>query len=227
MRLSERAIRERLLVVAKAPAEALLHRLVERVLAGVPERRVPHVVTEPDRLDQVFIQTQRPRDDARDRRRLERVGHASPVVVAVGIDEDLRLSLQSPERLRVNDAVAVALELRAYLAWLLRKLPPPGLERSDCEPRQPGLQLQDALLEAAHQMMIGDGSTVRAPRCACHVRSAIGAEEDDYRRDLLRPRETPERSTGADLREHLVALALLVRKPAFAEPRVGLRSVRA
>ncbi len=47
---------ERLLVVAKASLEALLHRVVERVLARVAERRVTHVVTEPDRLDEVLVE---------------------------------------------------------------------------------------------------------------------------------------------------------------------------
>ena len=47
---------ERLLVVAKASLEALLHRVVERVLARVAEWRVTHVVTEPDRLGEVLVE---------------------------------------------------------------------------------------------------------------------------------------------------------------------------
>ena len=91
-----------------------LQRLVERVLAGVAERRMAHVVAEPDRLDEVLVQPQRPRDDAGDPGRLERVRHARAVVVAGRVDEDLRLALQAAERLRVEDAVAVALERRAH-----------------------------------------------------------------------------------------------------------------
>ena len=64
--LGDRA--QRLLVVAEAPAEALLQRLVERLLAGVAERRMAEVVAEPDRLGQVLVQPQRPGDDAGDRR---------------------------------------------------------------------------------------------------------------------------------------------------------------
>ena len=43
----------RLLVVPEPRAERAAERLVQRLLAGVPERRVPRVVTEPDRLGQV------------------------------------------------------------------------------------------------------------------------------------------------------------------------------
>ena len=110
---------QRLLVVAEAAAEALLQRGVERLLARVAEGRMAHVVAEPDRLDEVLVQPQRPRDAARDPGRLERVRHPRAVVVAGGIDEDLRLALQAPERLRVQDPVAVALERRAQAAVVL------------------------------------------------------------------------------------------------------------
>ena len=103
---------QRLLVVAEAGAEALAQARVERLLAGVPERRVAHVVAEPDRLGQILVQPQRAGDDAGDPGRLERVRHARAVVVAGRVDEDLRLALQPPERLRVDDPVAVALERR-------------------------------------------------------------------------------------------------------------------
>ena len=63
----------RLLVVAEAPAERGVERVVERLLACVTERRVTGVVAEPDRLHEILVQPERPRDDARDRRRLERV----------------------------------------------------------------------------------------------------------------------------------------------------------
>ena len=73
---------QRLLVVPESPAEALLQRRVERLLAGMAERRVPHVVAEPDRLDEVFVEPQCARDAAGDPRRLQRVGHPRAVVVA-------------------------------------------------------------------------------------------------------------------------------------------------
>ena len=59
---------QRVLVVAKAPAEALAQAAVEDLLADVPERRVPEVVAQADRLDEVLVEAQRARDGARDRR---------------------------------------------------------------------------------------------------------------------------------------------------------------
>ena len=119
VRLSERAIRSDCSLCRKRRPKRSLQRVVERVLARVAERRVPHVVPEADRLDEILVQPQRPGDDARDRRRLERVGHARAVVVAGRVDEDLRLPLQAAERLRVDDPVAVALERRPDVALVL------------------------------------------------------------------------------------------------------------
>ena len=47
---------ERVLVVPEVPPGVLVQRSVERLLAGMPERRVPHVVAEADRLHEVLVQ---------------------------------------------------------------------------------------------------------------------------------------------------------------------------
>ena len=101
LRSSARALKhlddpQRLLVVAKAAAEALAQAAVDDRLADVAERRVAEVVAEPDRLGEVLVEAQRARDRPRDLRDLERVGHARAVVVALGRDEDLGLVLQTP-----------------------------------------------------------------------------------------------------------------------------------
>ena len=88
------------------------HRLVQGLLARVPERRVAEVMPQDDRLGQVLVQPDRPRDRPRDLRHLQGVGQARPVVIAFGRDEHLRLVHQAAEGLRVDDAVPVALELR-------------------------------------------------------------------------------------------------------------------
>ena len=111
---------QRVLVVAEAAPPALAHARVEHLLADVPERRMPEVVTEPDRLGQVLVQPERARDVARDPAGLERVGEARAVVVALGRDEHLRLVLEPAERLGVHDPVAVALERRAVVGVRLR-----------------------------------------------------------------------------------------------------------
>ena len=97
-------------------AAALAQRRVERLLADVAERRVAEVVAEPDRLGQVLVQPERAGHRARDPAGLERVGEPGPVVVALGRDEHLGLVLEAPERLRVDDPVAVALERRPHRA---------------------------------------------------------------------------------------------------------------
>ena len=122
----------------RKPAEAALaQQLVERLLPGVPERRVADVVADRDRLGEILVQAQRPRDAARDARRLERVREPRAEVVALGIDEDLRLVAQTAERLRVDDPVAVALERRPQAALLLGSLPPARLVRAHGERREP------------------------------------------------------------------------------------------
>ncbi len=99
---------QRLQVVLEAAVR--LHALVQRVLPGVPERRVAEVVRQRDRLDQILVHAELPCDRAADLRDLERVRQARAEEVAFVVDEDLRLVLEPPERARVDHAVAVALE---------------------------------------------------------------------------------------------------------------------
>jgi hypothetical protein len=54
------------------------------------------------------------------------MGEPGHIVVAQGCDKDLRLMLQAAERLTMDDAVAVALELSPHGAGLLIALPAPG-----------------------------------------------------------------------------------------------------
>ncbi len=137
-----------LLVVPEAPPETRVERVVERLLPGVAERRVARVVPEADRLDEVLVQAQRSRDDAGDRRGLERVRHSRPVVVAEWVDEDLRLSLQAAERLGVHQAVAVALKRGADAAGLLWTVATAGGVRPHRKGREGArLLLADTLLE--------------------------------------------------------------------------------
>ena len=104
------------------------------------------VVAEADRLDEILVQPQRAADAARDAGRLERVREARAEVVAFGVDEHLRLVPQPPERLRVGDPVAVALERRAQAAFLLGTCARPrALVGADGERRQP------AVLVLAHE----------------------------------------------------------------------------
>ena len=154
VRFSRSAIRSDCSLCRKPRAEPVAERLVERLLARVPERRVARVVAEPDRLDEILVQPERTRDDPRDRRRLQRVGHPRPVVVALRVDEDLGLPLQPAKRLRVDEPVAVALERRSHAARLLGAEATLRLVRADGERRQPRL------------LALADRASSKSPRCA-------------------------------------------------------------
>src|SRR6266849_3250634 len=167
---------ERLLVVAKSPVEAGPEGLVERVLARVAERCVAHVVSQPDRFDEVLVQLNRAGDDARDRARLEGVRHAGAVVVALRVDKDLRLALQPAKRLGMDDPVAVALERRAQRARLLLARAATSLVRAHGERGEGALLLlADSSFESVrnpsgqlrHRPSLEDdrdSAAVRAPR---------------------------------------------------------------
>ena len=88
------------------------HVRLQRVLAEVAERRVADVVAERDRLGQRLVQPERAGQRPGDLGDLQRVGEPGDEVVAVGVQEDLRLVLEPAERLGVQDPVAVALERR-------------------------------------------------------------------------------------------------------------------
>jgi hypothetical protein len=96
------------------------HRRRQRILAGVPERRMPEIMRQRHRLRQVLVQSQRAGHRARHLRHLQRVGQPRAEVVALMLHEDLGLVLQPPERRGMDDPVPVALERRAEQAFLLR-----------------------------------------------------------------------------------------------------------
>ena len=85
---------------------------LQRVLAEVAERRVAEVVAERDGLGEGLVEPQRPGQRPRHLGDLQRVGEPGDEVVAVGVQEDLRLVLEPAEGLGVQDPVAVALERR-------------------------------------------------------------------------------------------------------------------
>ena len=188
---------ERLLVVAKATPESLPHALVEGLLARVAERRVAGVVPEADRLGQVLVELQRAGDAAGDRGRLQRVRHAGAVVVAGGVDEDLRLPLEAAEGLRVEQPVAVALERGAHPARLLVPDSPARLVRPDGERRQPALLvLAHALLEGVRNQ---SGELRHGPRVVAHPvvdRAAKPAGRDRARGAFPIPNPLPPGASG-------------------------------
>ena len=93
-----------------------VQRGVERLLAGMAERRMAEIVRQRQRFGQILVEPQRAGDDPRDLRDFEAVGQPHPVVIAVGRDEHLGLVAQAAEGDRMDDAVAVALVIAARTA---------------------------------------------------------------------------------------------------------------
>ena len=94
-------------------APVLGHARVERVLPGMPKRRVAEIVAERDRFRKVVVEPQRPGQRAGDLRHLDGVRQAGAEMIAVVIDEHLGLVGEAAEGGRMHDAVAVALEFCA------------------------------------------------------------------------------------------------------------------
>ena len=88
-------IAQRLGVVVEA-AEAR-HAGVERVLARMAEGGVAEVVRQGERLREILVEAERAGERPGDLAHLDRVGQAGAVVVALVVDEDLRLVLEAPE----------------------------------------------------------------------------------------------------------------------------------
>ena len=89
------------------------HAGVERVFAGMAERRMAEVMAERDRLGEVFVEPKRLGQRAGDLRDLDRMGQPGAEMVALVMHEDLRLVGEAAKGGGMDDAVAVALERRA------------------------------------------------------------------------------------------------------------------
>ena len=102
---------QRLQVVFEAAEIA--HALVQGVLPGVAERRMPEIMGEADGLGQFLVQLHRAGDGARYLRDLQRMRQPRSVQIALVIDEHLGLVDQPAKRGGMHDAIAVALIFRA------------------------------------------------------------------------------------------------------------------
>ncbi len=102
-------MRKRLRVVVEA-ARAF-EAFVERALAGVAEGRMAEIVRQRGGLRQVLVEPERARQRAGDLHHFQRVGEPRAVMVALVIDEHLRLVRQAAEGGGMDDAVAIAAEV--------------------------------------------------------------------------------------------------------------------
>ncbi len=92
-------------VVIKTPAPGKA--FVKRPLAGMAERRMAEIVGERQRFGEILIQSERARERASDLRDLERVRQPRAIVIALVIDEYLRLVRQASKGSGMDDPVAV------------------------------------------------------------------------------------------------------------------------
>ncbi len=83
------------------------------------EGGVAEVVRQADRLDQVFVGAQRPGDGAADLGHLQGVGEAGAEVIPLVVDEHLGLVFQPAEGGGMQNPVAVALEDRAVIRFII------------------------------------------------------------------------------------------------------------
>ncbi|MDT4863467.1 hypothetical protein FQZ97_981760 [compost metagenome] len=113
-----------------------LHAGVQSILPGMAKRRVPQIVSERDRLDQILVQTQRTRDAAPKLRHLQRVGQTRSKQIAFVVEKNLGLVDQPAKRGAVDDAVTVALKGRACGCLGLGKPPATAVLRMAGIPSQ-------------------------------------------------------------------------------------------
>ena len=78
------------------------------------------IMCETDRLHEILVAAQSPRQGAADLGNFQRVGEAGAEVIAFVVDEDLRLVFEASESCGVQDAVAVALERGAVLGFVIQ-----------------------------------------------------------------------------------------------------------
>ena len=85
----------------------------QHVLARMAEGRVAEVVRQGQRLRQILVEPERAGERAGDLAHLDGMGQPRAEMIALVIDEDLRLVLEAAEGRRMDDPVPVALELAA------------------------------------------------------------------------------------------------------------------
>ena len=114
---------QRLPVVAKP--RRLAQAAVERLFAGMAERRMADIVLHGQGLDQVFVQPQRPGERPGDQIHLDRVRQPAAMIVAQFAGENLRLVAQPAIGGAMDDAVAIAGE-RGAVGMRRLGMPPTG-----------------------------------------------------------------------------------------------------
>ena len=109
-------------VIERKPV--LPHGRVQSFLSRVPKRRMPEIMHQGQRLNQIGIQPELRSDRSRDLRDLNRMRQPVAEVIRVAAREDLRLRFQTAKRARVDDTIAVTLKVIAIGMRRLGKAAP-------------------------------------------------------------------------------------------------------
>ena len=111
-----------LLIVGKVTEDVVEHRF-----SRMSKRSVSQIMSLGNRLGQVLVQSQCPRNGACNLADFQCVSQTGAVVISHRIEKHLRFVHQTAVGFAVDDAVAVALERCADIALLLRSLPAGGV----------------------------------------------------------------------------------------------------
>jgi len=126
---------QRVIVVREATIGR--HLGIKRLFTGMTERGVAEIVRQCQCLGQILVEPERAGNRAGNLRHFEAVGQARAIVIALVINENLRLVLEPAECGRMDYAVAIALERRAHRMLRLRVKPATALLRL-CRKRRAG-----------------------------------------------------------------------------------------
>ena len=102
--------------------------LVETELAGMAKGCMPQVMTQGNRLSQIFVEPKTDRHGPCDLRHLKHMGQPCPIMVSGRGEKNLGFMFQPPEGFGMDDPVPVALKSGPQIArfWFAGK-PSPGL----------------------------------------------------------------------------------------------------
>jgi hypothetical protein len=112
------------------------NRSIQCIFSRMTEGGMPEIMPQGYGLREVFVQTQGLGHGARDLRYFQRVGQAGAIVIAERYEEYLRLVFEPPERLGVDDAIAIALESGTDIALGFSPGATAGVGRPGGERRQ-------------------------------------------------------------------------------------------
>ena len=98
--------------------EAAGHQLIQRILAGMAERRMAQVVAHGDGLRQILIEAQGPGNGSGNSGDLQGMGQAGAVMITLRVEKHLGLVHQTAKGLGMDDFVRIPLITGAHIVLL-------------------------------------------------------------------------------------------------------------